>query len=690
MNGDFQIPRNCLAALLFAQVAVLLPHLFRLPAWVTLVCVVCAVWRVVLYTGRGFYPSGVLKFLLVVVAILGILSSYGNLFSLEPIVALLITAFALKLIEMKHKRDVTAVIFLAYFVAATHFLFEQKIEDAVYIIFAVLLVTAALIALQQDHGQQEQTHKNSPLPAFKMASKLLLQAVPLTILMFVVFPRIDPLWSVPGAQSSGKTGPSDSMSPGDISELANSSELAFRVSFDGDVPPQDQLYWRGLVFNHFDGRRWRPKGERGQEGKRSNGWPSSQPDVLRRGKALQYTVTIEANKQPWLYALPYARSASNSVLPGRDFTLRTVFPLDGRFQYKVESYPQSILNPSLSQQQREHALQMPDGYNPRALQFAKQLRARSADNKRYMQAVLQHFNQEAFHYTLKPGQLGRDSIDQFLFDTRRGFCEHYSSSFVFLMRAAGVPARVVVGYQGGELNPFEGYLLVHQFDAHAWSEVWFEGEGWQRVDPTAAVAPERVEHGFSEALQEELTEGNVLPFGARDLAALQWVRLRWDSVNYSWSKWILNYDAETQMQVLENWLGAVTPWRIAAFILGVGALVIGAVAISLLRQRVKYKLHVVDKHYLRYTRMLQRVAIERGMGEGPDSFAERIAAEHPDLASAARRIAYLYKRMRYEVPAGDAYQREDLRKLLHEIAQFSKALKTHTPQISGAQANIGA
>lgn len=678
MSVEFQIPRNCLAALLMAQVAVLLPHLFRLPTWVTLVCVVCAVWRIVLYTGRGFYPSGILKFLLVVIAVLGIFSSYGNLFSLEPIVALLVTAFALKLIEMKHKRDVTAVIFLAYFVAATHFLFEQQIQDAVYMVVAVVLVTAALVALQQDPGRQQQTGA-SPLPALRIAAKLLLQAIPLTILMFIVFPRIEPLWSVPGAQSSGKTGPSDSMSPGDISELANSGELAFRVSFEGEVPDTQKMYWRGLVFNHFDGRRWRTVAPKTQQSQ-SNQWQpysrKSLTEVVRGGEPITYTVTIEPNKQPWLYSLAYARSTSDTVLPAKDFTLRTVFPLESRFQYQVTSYPDSVLSPQLSPAQRQAGLQLPDAYNPRSLLFAKQLRQKQGSDRAYMQSVLRHFNREPFVYTLKPGKLGRESIDEFMFEQRRGFCEHYASSFVFLMRAAGVPARVVVGYQGGELNPYDGYVLVHQFDAHAWTEVWFEGKGWVRVDPTAAVAPERVEHGFSEALQDELDDGTVLPFSARDIAALQWLRLRWDGINYSWSKWILNYDSETQMMILESWLGAVTPWRIALFILGVSALVLGVVAVSLLRQGVKHKLHVVDSCYLRHAKSMQRLGLVRSVGEGPDSFSERIALLDSDLAAPAKRIAYLYKKMRYELPAGESIARSDLSKLQSEVRIFIKQVRT--------------
>lgn len=664
----YQIPRNCLAALLVAQLAVLAPHLFRLPLWVSAVAIVCAMWRLLLYTGRGFYPSGVLKTLLVIISIVAIVREYGNLFSLEPIIALLITTFALKLIEMKSRRDVLVVIYLAYFVAATHFLFEQGIVDALYILATAALVTGALVALHETEERPALTH------AFSASAKLIAQAIPLTVIMFIVFPRIDPLWSVPGAESRAKTGPSDSMSPGDISNLAGSSDLAFRVSFDGNIPPADQLYWRGLVFSNFDGRRWSADSNKSAEMSWKQYVRSMSMDTSKLSDASSYTVTMEASRQPWLYAMPLARSNTKSVLQAGNATLRTIYPLDQRFQYQVNSWKQYVLEPELDDYRRGIELQLPQDFNPKSVELASKMRAESGSAEAYVQAVLQMFNREQFVYTIRPPKLGRHSVDEFLFSTRSGFCEHYASSFVFLMRAAGVPARVVVGYQGGELNPFENYLLVHEFDAHAWTEVWFENRGWQRVDPTAAVAPERVESSINELLAEEIVENSTLPFfNFRELPMLRWARLRWDSVNYSWTKWVLNYDTELQMQVLEEWLGQVNGWRIALFVLLSGGAVLLLVALSLLRQKVKHKLHVIDKCYLQHVRAVERLGLIRGQGEGADTLAARIALQYPELADSAKRIAYLYNSIRYNTQPAQQAPSELQRKLRKEVRQFVRA-----------------
>ncbi len=669
----FQIPRNCLAALLVAQLAVLAPHLFRLPLWVSAVAIVCALWRLLLYMGRGFYPSGVLKTLLVIISIVAILSEYGNLFSLEPIIALLITTFALKLIEMKSRRDVLVVIYLAYFVAATHFLFEQGIIDALYILLTAALVTGALVALHETEERPALSH------AFGASTKLIAQAIPLTVIMFIVFPRIDPLWSVPGAESRAKTGPSDSMSPGDISNLAGSSDLAFRVSFDGSIPPADQLYWRGLVFSHFDGRRWSAGSNKSAEMSWTQYVRSVSMDTSKLSDASSYTVTMEASRQPWLYAMPLARSDTKSVLQAGNATLRTIYPLDQRFQYRVNSWQNYVLEPELDGYRRGIELQLPDGFNPDTLDFARQKRREAGSAAAYVQSILRMFNREQFAYTIRPPKLGRHSVDEFLFSTRSGFCEHYASSFVVLMRAAGIPARVVVGYQGGELNPFENYLLVHEFDAHAWAEVWFQGRGWQRVDPTAAVAPERVESSINELLAEEIGENSALPFfNFRELPMLRWARLRWDSVNYSWTKWVLNYDTELQMQVLEEWLGQVNGWRIALFVLLSGGAVMLLVALSLLRQKVKHKLHVIDKCYLKHVRAAGRLGLKRSDGEGADTFATRVAAEYPELADSAKRIAHLYNSIRYNTHSGQQAPTDLQRKLRNEVRQFVRAAGMQT------------
>ncbi len=676
MSIEFQIPRNCLAALLIAQFAVLGPHLFRLPLWVAAVAIVCALWRLLLYTGRGFYPSAVLKALLVVVSLVAILRDYGSLFALEPIVALLITTFALKLIEMKSRRDVLVVIFLAYFVAATHFLFEQGIFDAMYVLLAAALVTGALVALHEGAVAHRPTH------AVSTSFKLLFQAIPLTIIMFIVFPRIDPLWSVPGTESSAKTGPSDSMSPGDISKLAGSSDLAFRVTFEGDVPPPQDLYWRGLVFNHFDGRQWRAAERKDARINWGDYLESISVEPSTLSRPVKYTVVMEPSRQSWLYAMPLARTKTKSVLQGQNFTLRTVYPLDQRFQYQVTSWQDYRLEGRLRDTRRQQALQLPRGFNPKAREFAQQLRVRSGDDQAFVNAVLRHFNSEEFVYTIQPPKLGTHSVDEFLFGARRGFCEHYASSFVFLMRAAGVPARVVAGYQGGELNPFDNYLLIHEYDAHAWAEVWYPNKGWTRVDPTAAVAPERVESSVNDVLGDEMSQAAINPFlNLRQIPALRWLRLRWDTVNYSWTKWVLNYDTELQMELLENWLGGVSAWRIGLFVTLGGGLVMLIVALSLLSQRVKHKLHPVDKLYLRSARSLRRLGVERGDAEGVHDFAQRVANAQPKLGDSAKRIAYLYSSLRYDFQAGakpGPEYKANFRKLREEV-------KFHLQQASTLQ-----
>lgn len=645
MSIAFQIPRNCLAILLFAQAAVLLPHLTRLPIWVTLVCVVCAIWRILLFTGRGFYPGSLLKFLLVMIAFIGIWNSYGTLISLEAVVALLITAFALKLIEMKHRRDVFAVIFLAYFVAAMEFLFEQNFLLVLYMFFAVVLVTAALIALHESHERQRPTH------AVFTGAKLMGQALPLAIVLFIVFPRFGPLWAVPSQQTKASTGQSDNMAPGDFAELAKSNELAFRVSFDGEQPPLQNLYWRGQVFSHFDGRRWTASGA-ARSGSEWQPYRRSAQTISvnaqKRGEPIDYAVTLEPSQQPWLYALALAESGTAEVVQTGDFRLLATRPVEQRMLYRARSHMNSVLEPQLTRSRRLAELQLPEKGDPRSRQFARELRRRSVSDADYVQAVLKHFNQNEFVYTLQPGKLGRHTIDEFLFSSRRGFCEHYASSFVFLMRAVGLPARVVVGYQGGEINPYENYLLIHQFDAHAWTEVWLPDRGWQRVDPTSAVAPDRIELGIGGTLAEELRESGPLSLSNfRHIELLNWARLRWDGLNYSWTQFVLNYDAAAQVTFFEQWLGAVSPLRIALFLLGGGALVLGLVAIGLLRDKVAHKLHPVDAIYLRHCKALQRAGLVRDVAEGAQSFALRVGQLYPELADSAQRIERLYTELRY-------------------------------------------
>jgi len=616
---------------------VLLPHLGRLPVWVSLICAVAIGWRVVLHSGRGFYPSAWLRAAMVVLSTIGITLSYDTWFAVEPVVAMLILSFALKLIEVRNRRDVLVVIFLAYAVAASSFLFDQQFITALYQCFAVLTVTVALVALHQS------TETNGVRRAIRTSMKITGQAVPLMIILFLAFPRIPPLWGVPNAGTNNRTGPSDSLSPGDVSELANSSALAFRASFEGDIPAIEKMYWRGLVLNRFDGRSWKRHSTRALV----PADPKQSAQVL--GDALSYSILMEPTRQRWLYALAAGRSVAPDVVVGPDWTLSRRSKLNSRYLWNVESWLDYRLESNLSSRRRAIETLLPEGSNPRARQLAQQLRQNSNGPRDLIKQVLSQFNQENFVYTLNPGLLGRNSIDEFLFDSKRGLCEHYASSLAFILRAAQIPARVVVGYQGGEINEYENYVLVHQYDAHAWTEVWLEDAGWRRVDPTAAVAPERIESGMRGLWQKSQLDGDSVGAALRfsGLPGVRWLRLHWDSINYSWSRWVVGYYAPQQYELLKRWLGEITAWRMFLFMCGGGALVLGLVALLLLFNRRTPESNPLDRLYLKHVQAMSKLGIQREIAEAPLDFAERVATLNPGLATRARSIADSYARLRY-------------------------------------------
>jgi protein-glutamine gamma-glutamyltransferase len=323
-------------------------------------------------------------------------------------------------------------------------------------------------------------------------------AAPVALVMFLLFPRVPgPFWALPSRSAAGLTGLSDEMSPGMISQLIQSDEIAFRVSFEGPEPPQSALYWRGPVLERFDGSTWRDL-ER---------LPQLSPRMQLRGPSFRYRITLEPHGRAWLLALDFpARWSDRDAMLTNEFQLVSRRPIDSAHALEIESWPEASPEPELSPLLRMRNLQQPEGRNPRSTELAIALRAAAGSDAAFVDAVLRHFREQPFVYTLQPPLLGSvHPVDEFMFRTRRGFCEHYASAFTLMARAAGVPARVVTGYQGGEVNPISNRLVVRQSDAHAWSEVWLEGRGWTRVDPTGAVAPNRI----------ELSLGDALPAGER-------------------------------------------------------------------------------------------------------------------------------------------------------------------------------
>ncbi|PKM05316.1 MAG: DUF3488 domain-containing protein [Gammaproteobacteria bacterium HGW-Gammaproteobacteria-6] len=656
MKGHELIPRNSLAWLLVAQIVVLLPQLPRLPLWVSVLWIGCAVWRVQIQRMRWVYPGNLLKALGVLLIAIGVFVTQGSMIGLDAAVMLLLLLFMLKLLEMRHPRDAMVVIYLGFFILATAFLFDQSILLTLYQCFSLLVLVAALVGLQQTPG------RNDPARALKTGGVLLLQAVPLMLVLFLLFPRIGPLWAVNAPGQSASTGLAESMTPGDIANLARSADLAFRVSFDGEIPAHEKMYWRALTLSSFDGRRW----------SHSAFASSGQPRQWEaRGEAVSYEVLTRATQQPWVFSLRGASSDDTSLMLTRDFMLQAKRPISKTLSYRATSYPDSLLEAqSLDPLQQRIYTNLPDEVDPRSRRWAMQLRRQYPRDADLVDALLTHFNREPFHYTLQPQTLGRHTNDEFLFDTRRGFCAHYAGAMTFVLRAAGIPARVVAGYQGGEVNPRGNYVLVHQFDAHAWVEVWLSGRGWVSVDPTFQVAPERIERGLQDALQGEGSFLEDSPLSAARFRNISWVnnlRMTWDDINYQWQMRVLGYQSERQLAFFRDWLGTTDWQRVGVILLICVGLVMIPLAIWTLRPERRHRDTRV-RAWQQLDRRLQPLGLQARKGEGPRDWQRRLSVELPTLV--AELTAFFDEYVQQLYAQGDDQPTPDARQRLQQRLQI--------------------
>ena len=650
--------------LLGSALLVLAPHTAHLPLWVSLLCAATLAWRATVTLRGKRMPPTLVLLPIAAAAMAGVQFSFGTILGRDAGVAMLVLLVAFKMLEMHARRDLYVVIFLCFFLALTNFFYAQGIGSA-------LLMVASVLALLTTQLSFQFTGRVPPLRArLGLGLKMLLFAAPIAVLLFVVFPRLGgPLWSMPGGEGGGgggKSGLSDRMAPGQMSNLAMSNDPAFRVRFHGPAPAKGQLYWRGLVLDAFDGVAWT----------RGGSAPARASVPLRvRGEPQRYEVTLEPSDTRWLFTLEMPRHlpaiAGQKVSVSHQLEMTSSRPLAQRVRYTMASYPAYTLDRPDALDDPNQWLLLPYGFNPRALAAGLALR-REPEPARRVNAVLRQFREQPFSYTLEPPLLGRHSIDEFLYGTRSGFCEHYSGAFVFLMRAAGIPARVVTGYQGGELNPIDGYMTVRQSDAHAWAEVWMQGRGWVRVDPTAAVAPERVRRGLASAVEAPA------PFGIDALRGMSMFDLGRDSVlgrlrnaigavNNGWNQWVLNYTPERQRGVLKNLQSSLGGWRFIALItFAGGVLLLGR---FLLRRR---EIDPIEAVYSSLCKRLAHLGLARAADEGPTSYAARIAATQqlaPPSREAAAEFLRRYSAWRYAPPQPQASLRlaATLKSLLSQV-----------------------
>jgi transglutaminase-like putative cysteine protease/uncharacterized protein (DUF58 family) len=640
------LPRRSILVLTAGLTWVLAPLALHLPLWVTLAAAALITWRTL--ATLGFWPLAGKRLLLLLAAAgaAAILAAYHTLFGREAGVAMLTLMTALKLMEMRSRRDGVLAVFLGLFVLLTQFLYGQGIVEALIALTATGFLLAGLALL---------THPgHSGRGAARLSVLLMLSALPVMVVLFLLFPRpLGPLWGLPRDARAGMSGLDETMSPGSISRLIQSDQVAFRVEFAGPLPPPAQRYWRGPVLERFDGRSWLPD--------RS---PAPEPTVESAGEAIAYTLTLEPHGKNWIFALdvpdPLALPPHTRLSP--TLQLLAEKPVEHRRRFALVALPRYRLDANADTSLLTKALALPEKGNPRARALAQTLSARAHSEEEVVAAALQLFRSQPFHYTLTPPLLGEDGVDEFLFETRRGFCEHYAGAFTFLMRAAGVPARVVTGYQGGEFNPLGGYFIVRQSDAHAWSEVWLAGRGWVRVDPTAAVAAERIERGVAAALPA----AEPLPFLMRtEVRWLRTLRLQWDLLNTRWHQWVIGFDQERQLALLARMGAGIVSWRELAWMLAasLGALALLFAAITLRRPTPTDPLQAI---WQRFCRRLAAAGLPRAPHEGPLAYARRIARLRPDLAAPIEAIANAYATLRY----GPRINREALASLRRQVAKF--------------------
>ena len=638
---------------LLVSLAVLLAtHALNLPMWVIAVSVLLGLWRYICINKPIFMPNRWLLVLLSLMLGLLILLSFKGLFGRDASLSLLVIMTALKLLETKSLRDYMLCIMLGFFLVGNLFLFNQSIASFGLSIAPLLLLTATLVKTSLINQQEASQHHTKFL--VKLAGKLLLQSVPIMLVLFVLFPRIPgPLWGVPQDAYSGMTGLSDSLQFGNISQLTQNSSIAFRVQFEGAIPPKNQLYWRGPVLWHQDGRQWLSP---------SQNIGLATETLVTKGAPIHYTITLEPHNRLWLLMLDMPSTIPADAKFSHDYSVLASAPVRTRIRYSGTSFSHYKLGETLSERERTISLQITEDENPRTNQLAQTWLHLTPQEK--INTALTMFRQQPFIYTLKPPIAGENPIDDFLFNTKRGFCEHYATSFVYLMRAAGLPARIVTGYQGGELNPNGNYLIVRQSDAHAWAEVWLENQGWVRVDPTAAVSPARIEQGIGDSILER----DELPLMARhDFPLLKKAFLNWDNINNGWNQWVLGYDDKKQLEFLSKLSGR--DLSLQDLVIGMIATLLASMAATtfFVLKKTNIKLSPIDKVYAKYLKKLKAIGLQPNIGEGVLDFSNRVAAALPQQKLHIMHIATRYNALVYS----PANQENLLKELDMFINQFT-------------------
>jgi transglutaminase-like putative cysteine protease len=630
------------------------PQVVSMPVPVLLATLLPLAWRIGSEFNNWKPLPALLRHGATAIGLATLFMSYGDLSGRRAAVSLLTVMLALKMIECYRIRDARLVVSFSLFLCATQFLFAQGVLMPFYGGATVILALVTLTQLQRSeawaHEGEPPVVKASLWSELSFSFRLLALAVPVGLAFFILFPRLaSPLWGIPETTLDSKSGLSDSMSPGSIQSLFMDDSPAFRAEFTGPVPSAEHLYWRGPVFWRFDGDTW--KG--GYYGR--NIEASARPEPSEG--AWDYTVQLEPNERNWLFALDYPASVPPDTRLTMDFQLIRRQPVIQLTQYGVISNPEFVDTPQLRDALRLQALDLPENRNPRTRQLVEDWRQETPGDPEFVNRALRYFNQERFHYSLEAPLLGTHSVDDFLFDTRTGFCEHYASTFAVMMRMAGIPTRIVTGYQGGWYSELGNYVLVRQSDAHAWTEVWFPERGWTRVDPTAAVSPLRVQQGSMSALG--------MPRHFLDYSWLRGLRNSADVVRQRWNDWVIEYGAHRQAKLFAPLgLGHMSPAMLVAVLFFVIAVVSAFLFPIVLRIKGPGHKDPVQQAWQKFLKRLERAGFESLPSDGAIELAEAASLRLPADSASIHQIAQIYTRSRYS-PEPPPFN--DLKQAVHEF-----------------------
>lgn len=645
-NAMPPVARRSMLALLIGMTSIVALHSLNQPIWVSGGFLFLAIWRCMnLWRGwplpdRSHRLLWVLKHLLALSTFVVVYRSYGGVIGRDAGIAMLILLIGLKLVELRTPREFLLTAFLGFFLLITTFFYSQNLPIALAALACTVLLLVSL------HNYALPADQPSLRAQALLVGQLLLHATPLMVIAFVLFPRpASPLWQLPKDARGAVSGLSEEMSPGQLSELSLSDAIAFRVAFSGNGPPASEMYWRGPVLVSTDGTTWRPE----------SAGDAPAPAITAKGPRYSYSITMEPSDKPWIYALEHPSALPRYGRLSRDLRIVTSRPVTERVRYAAESYTQVAVTEANWEELRA-ARYLPAGVHPRTVMLGQQWREELRSDDAIVGRALEMFRDQPFYYTLTPPEAVGDSVDAFMFDTRRGFCEHYAAAFTVLMRGAKIPARVVTGYQGGEYNPVGDYYIVRQRDAHAWAEVWLGRKGWIRVDPTAAIPPSRVQRGLNQALRarelDAASRGTTL-----DTAAMLWGRVRfaYDALNNRWNIWVIGYNTRRQQELLDR-VGLDFERRTMVMAM-MATLAITFAAITALAMRAaRGRFDPVRAAYQQFCRKLGRRGVVRAEQEGPVDYARRAALAQPAIARQIEAITDMYVQIRYGPGAPDGLQ----------------------------------